>query len=148
MVVLVPKAVDGIEALEKDLTAESLEKHIASMEPTNVRVGLPRFKTTSTFMLGEDLAAMGMPAAFEYGVADFSGIDGTRELSIGFVVHKAFVDVNEAGTEAAAATAVGMEAGSAPEEPLVLTIDRPFLFVIRDDVTGSIVFMGRVADPR
>src|SRR5438270_13441745 len=89
------------------------------------------------------------PRAFKYPDADFSGIDGTHELFIGAVVHKAFVDVDEHGTEAAAATAVMMRAGAAPpsEEPVVFRADHPFLFFIRDTKSGSVLFAGRLADP-
>jgi serpin B len=92
---------------------------------------------------------MGMPRAFEES-ADFSGMTGRRDLFISAVIHKAFVKVEETGTEAAAATAVIMMTTSVapPEEPPVrIAVDRPFLFLIRDDVTGSILFIGRVADP-
>jgi serpin B len=90
-----------------------------------------------------------MPRAFKYPDADFSGIDGTHELFIGAVVHQAFVDVDEHGTEAAAATAVMMRAGSAPpsEKPIVFRADHPFLFFIRDTQSGVVLFAGRLADP-
>jgi serpin B len=91
---------------------------------------------------------MGMPDAFLYQVADFSGMDGSRELFIGDVIHKAFVSVDEAGTEAAAASAVVLP-GAAPEPapPIEVTVDRPFVFLIRDIETGTILFVGRVLDP-
>ena len=90
---------------------------------------------------------MGMPDAFEPGTADFSGMDGTRSLFISDVFHKAFVAVDEKGTEAAAATAVIMGRSAAMEPDLVLTVDRPFIFLIRDKSTGAILFVGRVLDP-
>jgi serpin B len=90
---------------------------------------------------------MGMPAAFSAEEADFSGIDGTRRLFIRDVLHKGFVSVDESGTEAAAATAVVIEEESVPPTPIELTIDRPFLFVIRDVETGAILFVGRVINP-
>ena len=81
------------------------------------------------------------------GLADFSGMDGTRDLYIGAVIHKAFVAVDEQGTEAAAATAVTMRATSLPMDDIVLTVDRPFLFLIRDTDTGAILFIGRMMNP-
>jgi serpin B len=89
---------------------------------------------------------MGMPLAFSEG-ADFSGMTGSRDLFISDVIHKAFVAVDEAGTEAAAATAVMMKLAAVPEEPVEVTVDRPFLFLIRDIETGAILFLGRVVDP-
>ena len=89
-----------------------------------------------------------MKDAFVYPAADFTGMSETKELYIGLVIHKSFVEVNEKGTEAAAATAVVMRAGGMPPEPVPLTIDRPFLFLIRDAKTGAILFLGRILDPR
>ena len=89
---------------------------------------------------------MGMPVAFT-GDADFSGMTGNRDLFIADVVHKAFVSVDEAGTEAAAATAVVMELTAVPGEPVEVTIDRPFIFLIRDIETGTILFVGRIMNP-
>ncbi len=105
---------------------------------------------TTQFMLGTTLKALGMPTAFERSKADFSGMDGDRNLFIGSVIHKAFVDVNEEGTEAAAATAIVFSAGSAPPKPRpkpVFRADHPFLFLIRDMETGSLLFLGRVTNP-
>ncbi|HSY43034.1 MAG TPA: serpin family protein, partial [Candidatus Acidoferrum sp.] len=148
MVVLLPTKVDGIGELEKQLTTPNLAKWTAHFESQKVRVFLPKFKVTSEFSLGDTLAAMGMPDAFMYGKADFSGMDGKQDLFIGKVVHKAYVDVDEDGTEAAAATAVVMTLAAAmPAEPLVFRADHPFLFLIRDNQTGSILFLGRVMDP-
>jgi len=113
-----------------------------------VDVSLPRFRLTQDLELGDTLAAMGMPDAFD-GNADFSGITGKRDFLISNVIHKAYVDVNEEGTEAAAATAVVMEAGAVfrPEPPEVFHADHPFLFLIRDESSGAILFMGRMAAP-
>lgn len=108
-----------------------------------VLVQLPKFKIESSFGLADALASMGMPLAFS-DQADFSGMTGTRDLSIGAVVHKAFVEVNEAGTEAAAATAVVMARMSMPPQFIA---NHPFLFLIRENSTGAILFIGRVADP-
>ncbi|HUV51472.1 MAG TPA: serpin family protein [Dehalococcoidia bacterium] len=87
-----------------------------------------------------------MPIAFS-AAADFSGMTGTKELFIGDVLHKAFVSVDEAGTEAAAATAVVMKLTAAPEEPIQVTIDRPFIFLIYDIETDALLFLGRTANP-
>jgi serpin B len=108
---------------------------------------LPRFKVESEFNLAATLAAMGMPSAFS-SEADFSGMDGGKNLFISDVVHKAFVTVDEDGTEAAAATAVIMGLTSVmPEQPVEMTVDRPFVFFIRDIQTGTILFVGRIVNP-
>ncbi len=107
---------------------------------------MPKFEFESEFRLKETLAAMGMPVAFSGG-ADFSGMTGNRDFFIGDVVHKAFVSVDEAGTEAAAATAVIMPTAMPPGELVEVTVDRPFIFLIRDIETGTILFVGRIVDP-
>jgi serpin B len=107
---------------------------------------MPRFEFESDFNLKDTLADLGMPDAFT-GDADFSGMTGSRDLFIGEVIHKAFVSVDEAGTEAAAATAVVMPTAAMPEEPVEVTVDRPFIFLIRDIETGAILFVGRVVNP-
>jgi serpin B len=109
---------------------------------------MPKFEYDASLELAQTLSEMGMPAAFSLGTADFSGMDGTRNLAIGEVVHKAFVAVDEAGTEAAAATAVIMVESAAPDQPFEVTVDRPFVFLIRDVQSGTILFLGRVVDPR
>jgi serpin B len=148
MVVLLPKEMYGLAAAEQALDLAALERCIAGLRPQEVAVYLPRFKTTSQFSLAEVLAALGMPLAFDVRRADFSGMTGTRDLFISAVVHKAFVDVNEEGTEAAAATAVVMKLRSAaPAGVKLFRADHPFLFLIRDRESGAILFLGRVADP-
>ena len=114
---------------------------------TKVKVYIPRFKFTQMFGLSEDLSKMGMEDAFDENKADFSGINGRKnDLYISKVIYKAFVEVNEEGTEAAAATAVILDTKALIEE-LVFKADHPFIFFIRDKETGSILFMGRVMDP-
>src|SRR5262249_17383123 len=114
-----------------------------------VKVWLPKFKLTCQAQLSEILSAMGMPLAFDANKADFSGMDGKRDLFITGVFHKAFVDVNEEGTEAAAATGVVVGAmAMPPTNPLEFRADHPFIFLIRDEATGCILFIGRVTDPR
>ena len=111
-------------------------------------VAIPKFKMISQFELARDLAAMGMPTACSEA-ADFSGMTGARDLFISKVIHKTFVEVGEEGTEAAAATAVVMAltAAPAPREQIFFRADHPFLFMIREKTTGSILFMGRLMAP-
>ncbi|MGA2070108.1 MAG: serpin family protein [Sedimentisphaerales bacterium] len=147
MVVLLPKKLDGISELEKDLNNDNLARWIDDLRKRKVQVFFPRFKMTSEFELARVLGAMGMPDAFSAEKADFSGMNGNHELSISAVVHKAYVDVNEEGTEAAAATGVGVIATSIESPPPVFRADHPFIFLIRDNKSGSILFLGRVANP-
>jgi serpin B len=108
---------------------------------------MPKFSFESEFSLNEALVALGMEDAFGAG-ADFSGMTGSRDLQISDVIHKAFVDVDEAGTEAAAATAVIMvESAMEVVEPVDMKVNRPFIFLISDDDTGTILFAGRVLNP-
>ena len=147
MLLLVPDE-GNFEAFEDGLDGARLESILAGMQYAEVMVSMPRFKVESSFQLGDTLAQLGMVDAFQAETADFSGITGKRDLYISSVVHKAFVAVDEAGTEAAAATAVIMEVASAPmEDPIQLTIDRPFILLIRDEPTGAVLFAGRVLDP-
>jgi len=145
MVVMLPDQGKFAE-FEQSLDAGKTDTIIKSIAPAQVSLSLPRFKYESEFSLGDVLYDMGMPTAFT-SLADFSGMTGNRELSISKVVHKAFVDVDEAGTEAAAATAVVMRVTAMPVEPLEVTVDRPFIFIIRDIQTGSVIFIGRVVNP-
>ncbi|MBN1944644.1 MAG: serpin family protein [Bradymonadales bacterium] len=142
MVLIVPDA-GQFEAFEADLSAELLDEIVGGLEITPVALGLPKFDFASEFELGDALKALGMPTAFD-ALADFSGMDGTHNLFISRVIHKAFIAVDEHGTEAAAATAVVMDFGAMPYE---LQVDRPFFFLIRDVQTGAILFMGRVVNP-
>lgn len=144
MVVILPEEVGGLAALENALTVENLDRWTGRLWQREVVVFLPRFGMSWGFELSRTLIAMGMGAAF--GGADFSGMDGTTSLFIDKVLHKAFVDVNEEGTEAAAATAVIMARGM-PPPPVTFRADHPFLFLIRDNKTGSILFLGRVLEP-
>jgi len=148
MVLLIPKKADGLAAIEASMSEKKLGAWLSGLKGTFVDLALPRFKYSSRFGMNDVLQAMGMKLPFLYPEADFKGISPTGELFIGFVIHQAFIDVNEEGTEAAAATAVGMRAGGAPPKPITIRADRPFLFLIRDEVSGSILFMGRVSDPR
>lgn len=136
------------EVFETDFTAERLRSITSGLHHQMVDLRLPRFETRSRFSLNDALSRMGMPAAFNYPGADFSGMNGNRELFIGGVIHESFVKVDEKGTEAAAATAVIMKAGGMPPRPISLAIDRPFLFLVRDRTTGAVLFLGRLLDPR
>lgn len=146
MIILLPREVDGLAGLEAELTVENLNAWMRRLVKREVQVFLPKFEMTSQFSLGETLASMGMPDAFSMS-ADFSGMDGTTMLYISAVVHKAFVAVDEEGTEAAAATAVVMRLKAMPRPPLVFRADHPFVFMICDNRLGSILFLGRVTDP-
>jgi serpin B len=149
MVVLLPRERNGLSTLEASLTAGNLQQWQTQMAPARVNLSLPRFQMTQAFELGKTLAGMGMGEAFGGG-ADFSGMTGKRDLAISDVVHKAFVDVNEAGTEAAAATAVGMRAlamRQPMEPPVEFRADHPFVFLIRENRSRSILFLGRVVEP-
>jgi serpin B len=146
MVVLLPKKADGLAALEKDLTADKLAGWLGKPRKDEVNVALPKFKTTSSFELAPTLADLGMKTAFTTN-ADLSGIGGSKgELYLSHVVHKAFVEVNEEGTEAAAATAAVFTKESARVTP-EFRADHPFVFLIRDVRSDSILFLGRIADP-
>ena len=148
MVILLPWQVDGLGQLEEQLSPAFLSSTLAGMYKGDVELFLPRFTLASSFELSDTLAAMGMPDAFANGVADFSGIDGTSNLFVTFVIHKAWGEVNEAGTEAAAATVVGVGGGaSPPPPPPIFRADHPFIFLIRDTESGSLLFLGRLTNP-
>jgi len=147
MVLVVPDA-GKYEAFEKELAYAKVNAIISSLKSQKILLTMPKFEFRSRFKLGESLKNMGMPLAFS-GEADFSGMaENSGQLFISDVIHEAFVAVDEQGTEAAAATAVIM-VGAAPGEsgPVNFTIDRPFIFLIRDIKTGTILFIGRVLNP-
>jgi serpin B len=146
MLVLLPDATDGLPALEAKLTADTYRAWTADLGHRDVLVYVPRFSVESRFALAPTLGPMGMPLAFT-DKADFSGMNGKRDLFISAVVHKARVDVDERGTEAAAATGVAVRTLSVQQEPPAFRADHPFLFVIRHNPTGAILFLGRVVDP-
>ncbi|UCH43846.1 MAG: serpin family protein [Dehalococcoidales bacterium] len=145
MVILLPQ--DGqFESFEEAMDAQKVAGILDSLGHREVNLAMPKFEFESSFALKKALAAMGMPVAFTTG-ADFSGMTGKPELFIADVIHKAFVSVDEAGTEAAAATAVIMELTAMPETPVEVTVDHPFIFLIRDIETGAVLFVGRVLNP-
>lgn len=150
MVVLLPKTVDGLARLEDALYAEDLKGWLARLDKQRnqkVSVYLPKFKLETKYDLVAPFQKMGMKDAFS-PAADFSGTGWRKgDLWIGQIKHRAFVEVNEEGTEAAAATAVEMVTKSAPPRELVFRADHPFMFLIRDNETGTILFIGRMANP-
>jgi len=145
MIILLPKE-GQIEAFEKALNGETYKEIVNKLGTRSVTLTMPKFEYESSFGLKQALTDLGMGVAFNPDTADLSGISGKRDLYIQDVIHKAFVSVDEAGTEAAAATAVIVGTTSAPQ-PATMTIDRPFIFVIRDIATGSTIFTGRVMNP-
>jgi len=149
MLILLPKRLLGVRQLEQFLSAQNLAVWRHSLEKTEVRIFLPKFKITSCCNLKKNLQAIGMIDAFSDSNANFAGMDGRPDwLYIKEVVHKAFIQVNERGSEAAAATAaVGSRAGRRPMQLPVFRVDHPFIFLIQDSQTGTVLFLGRVMDP-
>lgn len=146
MTLLVPDE-GRFEEIEAQVDGAMFNEALANLAPADVTLRMPKFEFESPFNLSDALIEMGMPLAFDENRADFSGMTNKQDLYIGNVIHKAFVAVDEKGTEAAAATAVVMESATAMMPENVLTIDRPFLFFIRDVETGQILFIGRVLNP-
>jgi serpin B len=146
MDIIVPDA-GKFEDIESALTDDMFNTIIGNMSQTSLMLSLPKFKFESSFGLSNTLDQLGMVDAFNANTADFSGMTGNKDLFIGNVIHKAFVAVDEEGTEAAAATAVIMEAAGAPMWDVSLLVDRPFIFIIRDKVNGQVLFIGRVLNP-
>lgn len=144
MLVLLPKDND-LASVESMLTPENLAGWRNSLHKQEVPVYFPKFTFETKYYLADALSSMGMPLVFTPNEADLSGMDGTHDLFVSAVIHQAFVDVNEEGTEAAAATGVVVGATSAPMS--VFRADHPFIFMILEKETGSILFMGRVSDP-
>jgi serpin B len=144
MIVVLPKGTK-LNEFNKSLTAAKLTGIIGSLSQRQVSLSLPKFKTESSFSLNDALSSMGMIDAFT-DKADFSSITGKKDLYISQVVHKTFVVVDEAGTEAAAASAVIMGLTAMPIQPVVMTVDSPFIFLIKDK-TGTILFMGQIVNP-
>lgn len=147
MLVLLPKDTD-LATVERSLNVTTIAELRQNLTSQRVMVYFPKFTMETKYSLPRTLSAMGMPIAFT-GAADFSGMDGTRNLFIDDVIHQAFMDVNEEGTEAAAATAGVMTMSSMlVEEPVpVFRADHPFIFLIQDNETGNILFLGRMANP-
>jgi serpin B len=147
MLVLVPKKADGLPELEKLLTAEKLAEWRGKTAEAMVTIFLPKFKTRGEFELKKVLTTMGMERSFDQNLADFSGMSGEKGLFIQDVIHQTFVDVNEEGTEAAGATAAVIGLGGGPPKAVTVRADHPFIFLVRDNRSGSVLFAGRIADP-
>ena len=146
MLIILPENNTKLSEVENLITINNINLWVASLKEEKVTLYLPKFKLTSLFKLNEALSSMGMVDAFS-PKADFSGLDGTKNLSISAVLHKAFINVDEKGTEAAAATAVVMHELAMPEDLIIFNADHPFIFLIRHNNTGSILFIGRVMNP-
>lgn len=148
MVIVLPNETQGISELEKNLSLEKVENYISQLRRKRVFVTIPKFKFASNVILNETLAALGMPTAFDTS-ADFSGITGSKDLFINRALHKAYIAVDEYGTEAAAVTAIVMNPTSIMvDEPERFKADHPFMFLIRDKKTGAILFLGKLMDPK
>ena len=148
MQIVLPNEKSGLLGLEEKIDsvdiADIFKQH---QRNTKVRVKMPKFKLSSSADLSDPLQAMGMARMFDANVADFSGIDGTKTLFVDFVKQEVAIEVNEEGSEAAAATGMGMMMRSMPLPPEQFTVDHPFLFYIRDKLTGMLLFQGRIANP-
>ncbi len=144
MLILLPKEVDGIHSLEESFTLNNFSEWKKELSGKNMAVFLPKFTFDTDYDLKRSLQNMGIKAAFDQYSADFGGITEAEDLYIAFAIHKAFVDVNEVGTEAAAVTGIGVSATSVPP---TFNADHPFIFIIQDNETGNILFMGRVMNP-
>jgi len=148
MVVFLPKKVDGLAEFEQSLTTQNLMKWLPQLQQHEVVMTLPKFRVTAEFTLNKTLSNMGMPLAFSPHAADFSGMSEEKDLYLSAVIHKAYVDVNEEGTEAAAATGIVMRTLSAGPPPSTFHADHPFVFLIRDNSSGSLLFLGRLVQPQ
>ena len=147
LIVLLPKEKTGITDLEQKLNFENMMAWQSRLRKRKVIVFFPKFKIESQFSLGQTLSLMGMPDAFDPELADFSAMVGQKELYISAVIHKAFLEVNEEGSEAAAATGVVVGVTSIAPSPPIFKADHPFVFFIRDNKSQSILFLGRVLNP-
>ncbi|KAK2171309.1 hypothetical protein NP493_1080g00004 [Ridgeia piscesae] len=150
MIVLLPRQLDGLESLEKNLTADRLQqalRAVSSARPDEVDISLPRFRLEQTCPLTDMLVALGMGNLFAADKADLSGMAGGRQLYVSSAVHKAVIDVTEEGSEAAAATAVAATLRCLPHDPLQFVADHPFVFFVVDNRSSSIIFFGRLTRP-
>ncbi|UCE38301.1 MAG: serpin family protein [Thermoplasmata archaeon] len=143
MLILLPTE-DNLDSLEESLSAESLNQLRSELRETEIEVYMPKFKLETKYFMSDTLKEMGMLTAFSEAQADFSGMNGKKDLYITSVIHQGFIEVNEKGTEAAAATAVTIGTYSGPP---TFYADHPFIFLVQDKETGNILFIGRVVDP-
>jgi serpin B len=146
MDIILPSS-DQYIAFESALNYEKLTNILNSMQSKEVKLTMPKFSFNSELGLKQTLSDLGMPVAFSPSEADLSGMDGNKDLYISDVIHKAFISVDEQGTEAAAATGVVVGTTSMPTDIKDFKMDHPFIFLIRDMPTGTILFMGRVMAP-
>ncbi len=148
MVMILPKKQGALTDIERQWNVKQYDEWLSQLRLTRIALSLPKFTMNTEYELSKVLPEMGMPLAFS-NQADFSGMSTSEPFKIGFVIHKAFVKVDEKGTEAAAATAIGMRLAGAPimEKPIEFTADHPFIVILRDKRTGTILFMGRVMEP-
>ncbi len=150
MVIILPHGLDGLPAVERELSGDNLRRWLAGLDSSRaagLEVSLPRFTATESYNLRTALTHMGMAAAFEPAAADFSGMTARRGLFLSAVLHRAYVKVDEEGTEAAAVTGGVMTVAAVLRVP-EFRVDHPFIFLIRDGATGTILFLGRIVDPR
>ncbi len=147
LLLALPSPGSTLSEVEEALTQDTLAGWVNALEVRSVSVSLPPFRLRTALSLRDVLTEMGMPLAFSE-MADFSGLTGSADLLLDDVIHEAFIEVDEQGTEAAAATAVVIRTTAMPFDPVSFVADRPFLFVLRDRNTGTVLFMGRVEDPR
>ncbi|MGD0940889.1 MAG: serpin family protein [Terracidiphilus sp.] len=151
LIIFLPDKLDGLSDLERSLTAPNLRRWLEQLRTVpKVMLAMPRFTVTEEFELKGTLDEMGMTEAFDRELADFSGITRSRKLFLSAMIHKTFIDVDEEGTEASAASAFGVMGAifaAREEPPIPFTVDHPFVFLIRDNRSGSILFMGRMTDP-
>jgi serpin B len=150
MSLILPRERHGLSELESKFDADAFGILLSKTERRNVDVNMPKFTLESTFNIVDAMSALGVKSAFDANLADFSFMDGRRDLFISTATHKAVVEVDEKGTEAAAATAIGVARATAvvrEDEPIVFRADHPFIFVIQDEASGTILFMGRVMRP-
>jgi len=145
MLILLPRS--NITYLESILTEEKLQEWRGKLKPETVYIYLPKFTFKTSYSLKDYLKEMGMNLSFTWPGADFSGIDGTKMLYIDKVLHKAYIDVYEEGTEAAASTTISMQIGAAMPRYVVFRADHPFIFIIQEKEMGNILFIGRVNNP-
>jgi serpin B len=149
MVIVLPKEIDGLAGLGKRLTSVEFDHWYSRVQETRMNFDMPRFKFTTSLQLRKSLISLGMRTVFAGATADLSGMS-EEHLSVSEVIHQTFIEVDEKGTEAAAATAVvtrGYASVVATPDPISIHVDRPFMFVIRDNRTGVILFLGRVSEP-
>lgn len=147
MIIFLPKEGISLSDFEKEISVERINKLLANLTQEKVDVYIPKFKMEKRYILNKPLIDLGMKDAFDMSLADFSGMTGSKDLYISKVIHQSFIEVNEEGTEAAAATAVIMSGKAIAPMIIEFKADRPFLFIIRDIKTNTILFMGRFVEP-